>query len=678
MSLNIQNSRIQHKFSTISGETPTIAPSTDHTDGTWTPTDLYVGEIMFNVVDDNAWFRSLNGIIPLTSGATYISTYLNLTGGTMLGPIYGPTISATTISGATIYSPNFNGTFIGDGSGLTGITSTTFTGGTVNGETIFTNNVDFCSASVSASTITGCGGELDIFGNINVIGAVSATTFHGDGSNLINLPYFSAVTLDNVLSEGSTSTDGEITLTNGDITLTNGVFYGDGSGLTNLPPSNIPTLDDVLQSGNTSTNGDILLTNGDIILGTGTFYGDGSGLTGITASGTSETLEEVLTNGNSTGANDIIVDEGQAINHGLSNDLGIVFTADNVFTDLKKTQIKGESNGGYGIVGVDNSLGIETIVRLQTRTSDGYGADIFMIQGDNNITMVTQDNIGEFAQFDITPGVMVVSNPSNINGRPGLEYDADYSATFNNRTLVDREYVDNKFLNGLTDTDGTRTDIVRANINDGTGIFSEAGGEGSKVEVSDANVIIQSQINGYTGTSVVDSELITNTTESGTPGVLGYTKIEDGLYLQSKQTTYTEDTGYGSDDKLRINEYIINKYIDQYSGTLDLFYEPFEQEDLMDYEVEVYMKNTDTYAPQRRYMVWKMKRSCVYDNYNTSYDISPVDIQKSDYGFDPAYDSWDITRSSSFIGTKWTMDWNFGNYADYSITIKLKVTYKKY
>jgi hypothetical protein len=91
--LNIQNSRIQQKYSTFSGETPTIAPSTDHTDGTWTPTDLYVGEVFFNVVDDAAWFRSLNGIVPLTSGASYVSTYVNITGGTMTGGLVTPSLS---------------------------------------------------------------------------------------------------------------------------------------------------------------------------------------------------------------------------------------------------------------------------------------------------------------------------------------------------------------------------------------------------------------------------------------------------------------------------------------------------------------------------------------------------------------------------------------------------------
>ena len=157
MSRKNQNARIQFKYSTIGGTEPTIAPSMDHTDGTWSPTDLYVGEFFLNAVDDTMWVRTLNGIIPLTSGTTSIdiSTYVNKTGDTMTGELVLPTMSATTgIYSPYIYSDVFSGgTYYGDGSNLTNIPYTTFTGGTVNGDTTFTAGVDFTSASVSANTI---------------------------------------------------------------------------------------------------------------------------------------------------------------------------------------------------------------------------------------------------------------------------------------------------------------------------------------------------------------------------------------------------------------------------------------------------------------------------------------------------------------------------------------------
>ena len=283
--LNEQNARVQLKYTTLSGDTPTIAPSTDHTDGNWNATDIYVGEVMINAATDAMWFRSLNGIIPITSGTTYIdnTAYVNKSGGTMTGGLITPSLSATSISATTIYSPSFNGTFIGDGSGLTGITSTIFTGGTISGPTTFTSDVDLCGAAVTVETLSGCGGTLSIISDLEVFGAISATTFYGSAAGLTDLPSLSGITLDEVLTQGDTSANGNIQLTNGDITLDNGVFYGDGSGLTNIPSSPVPTLDAVLTAGNVSDDYDILLTNGNIVLGNGIFYGDGSGLTNIGA-----------------------------------------------------------------------------------------------------------------------------------------------------------------------------------------------------------------------------------------------------------------------------------------------------------------------------------------------------------------------------------------------------------
>ena len=94
--------------------------------------------------------------------------------------------------------------------------------------------------------------------------------------------------------------------------------------------------------------------------------------------------------------------------------------------------------------------------------------------------------------------------------------------------------------------------------------------------------------------------------------------------------------------------------------------------------MEVYIKNNDTFAPQRQYMVWKMKRTCLYNNYNQSLDISPIDTQKYDYNLNPAYDSWDVTRQTSAFGDFWRLTWNFGNNYDFSVTIKIKQTTKKY
>jgi hypothetical protein len=50
------------KYSTVSGQVPTVAPSNDHTDGTWSVTDVYAGELMANVNNSRLWMRMSNGI----------------------------------------------------------------------------------------------------------------------------------------------------------------------------------------------------------------------------------------------------------------------------------------------------------------------------------------------------------------------------------------------------------------------------------------------------------------------------------------------------------------------------------------------------------------------------------------------------------------------------------------
>jgi hypothetical protein len=59
--------RRREKRSYVAGATPSIPPSDDHTDGTWTANDIYIGEFFLNVQDDTAFYRSVNGIVQLSS-----------------------------------------------------------------------------------------------------------------------------------------------------------------------------------------------------------------------------------------------------------------------------------------------------------------------------------------------------------------------------------------------------------------------------------------------------------------------------------------------------------------------------------------------------------------------------------------------------------------------------------
>lgn len=51
-----QYSRVVHKRTQISGATPTIGPSDDHTDGSWVNTDIYPGEFFLDMGSQVGWF----------------------------------------------------------------------------------------------------------------------------------------------------------------------------------------------------------------------------------------------------------------------------------------------------------------------------------------------------------------------------------------------------------------------------------------------------------------------------------------------------------------------------------------------------------------------------------------------------------------------------------------------
>ena len=89
---------------------------------------------------------------------------LGLTGGTLTGQLLGTSLSANTISATTFY---------GNGANLTGISSGSFTGGTVNGATNFTAGLT--ANTISSTTITA----------INSIDAYTATTTNSGTTSLV-------------------------------------------------------------------------------------------------------------------------------------------------------------------------------------------------------------------------------------------------------------------------------------------------------------------------------------------------------------------------------------------------------------------------------------------------------------------------------------------------------------
>lgn len=71
MALKIQHSKIRVKRSSVPGTKPTIGPSSDHTDNTWSNTDIYPGEFFINTVDKKLWIGTENDILSITTTDSY-------------------------------------------------------------------------------------------------------------------------------------------------------------------------------------------------------------------------------------------------------------------------------------------------------------------------------------------------------------------------------------------------------------------------------------------------------------------------------------------------------------------------------------------------------------------------------------------------------------------------------
>lgn len=73
--MNILDSRILLKRSTVSGEVPTIPGSSTHTDGTWIPTDIYEGEAFLNTADARLFTRAGSTIKEIGLQNSLVGTY---------------------------------------------------------------------------------------------------------------------------------------------------------------------------------------------------------------------------------------------------------------------------------------------------------------------------------------------------------------------------------------------------------------------------------------------------------------------------------------------------------------------------------------------------------------------------------------------------------------------------
>ena len=190
--------RLQIKYTSITGASPSLPYTQDHNDGTWSPTDLYVGEFFLNASDDKLWIRTFNGIIPVggtgSGTGSYIGDFVSKTnGGSYSGTVSIPHLNggdATFDEGTftDLYTTDLWATTLhGDGSGLTGIISE-WTGGTISNPSTFTFPATFNDEIWLNGNVNSIYGEVIFNDNLTSYGSISANTYIGDGSQLTGLP----------------------------------------------------------------------------------------------------------------------------------------------------------------------------------------------------------------------------------------------------------------------------------------------------------------------------------------------------------------------------------------------------------------------------------------------------------------------------------------------------------
>jgi hypothetical protein len=224
--------------------------------------------------------------------------------------------------------------FVGDGSGLSGITSTTVWDGTHNGDAEITG-----SLVVSSSTAT-----VNFLDTAGVSGSFSGS-YEGDGSNLTSL------NIDNVTATGVNLTGSY-----------SGSFTGNGSGLTGL--DTFPYTGDARIDGSLTVSSSVVdFTDSIAISGSvfsGSFVGNGAGLAGLTASPAGSDHEVQFNDNGTTGASSNLKYEGSTLI--VSESIRII-------------------KSGSGEIEITNNSGTPNVSLFKARGSGGTNMGTFLFQG---------------------------------------------------------------------------------------------------------------------------------------------------------------------------------------------------------------------------------------------------------------------------------------------------------
>ena len=256
--------------------------------------------------------------------------------------------------------------FVGDGSGLTGVTSVTVWDGKLNGDSAITG-----SLTVSSSTAT-----VDFVKTAGVTGSFTGS-FKGNGSHLTNL------NISNATATG--------------VNLT-GNFIGNGSALTGLEP--FPYYGDAKITGSLIVSSSLVdFTDTTAISGStfsGSFVGDGTGLSGLTASPAGSDHEVQFNDNGTTGAS--------------SN---FRFNTSTLYVS-ESIQISKSGSGALELFQSYDDINIST---LQARGAGGSNMGTFLFQGRTPYGTTSDYMTLSGAVLDVT-GALIKGGKISVGGYP--------------------------------------------------------------------------------------------------------------------------------------------------------------------------------------------------------------------------------------------------------------------
>jgi len=301
------------------------------------------------------------------------------------------------VHGAKNASGSFSGSFVGDGSGLTGVGgspggSTTQVqynnGGSFAGSSNLTFNGTTLTASITGSSLEYTAGTVN---TLTASGHVSASVFYGDGSNLTgisgsgggtpggsntqvqfnnsgNFGGSSNLTFDGTTLTASISgsaleyTTATVNTLTASTHVSASTFYGDGSNLTGISGSGTPggsntqiqfnNSGDFGASSNLTFDGTSLTTqrvSASVHMSASLYFGDGSNLTGISGSGTpgGSNTQIQFNNGGNFGGSSNLTFNGTTLTASISGS-ALEYTTATVNTLTASTHVSASTFHGDG------------------------------------------------------------------------------------------------------------------------------------------------------------------------------------------------------------------------------------------------------------------------------------------------------------------------------------------